>query len=153
MGPERDTALRAVDNADQQIRELRNVEERVASLRDRLDEVNKGVSQNRVFDPNDVMKNRIEALERELRDAVAAGEDLDEVKLTALEAAIAAAEARARELKMTLREAAATDFDSLSERMRTGPLPYAQDVANARSPDYKAAGYNEQRLALSLIHI
>lgn len=147
MGPERDAALRAVDNADQQIRELRNVEERVASLRDRLDEVNKGVSQNRVFDPNDVMKNRIEALERELRDAVAAGEDLDEVKLTALEAAIVGAEARARELKMTLREAAATDFDSLSERMRTGPLPYAQDVANARSPDYKAAGYNEQRLA------
>ena len=131
MGPERDAALRAIDNADQQIRELRNVEERVASLRDRLDEVNKGVSQNRVFDPNDVMKNRIEALERELRDAVAAGEDLDEVKLTALEAAIAAAEARARELKMTLREAAATDFDSLSERMRTGPLPYAQDVATA----------------------
>ena len=147
-GDERNAAVRAVGEAERQIRELRDVEERVASVKDGVDRMNAAMAQSAgMFDPNGVIRNLIKEIEAELRRAELAGEDLDEVRLTQLETALAGLVSKAKELGIELRTAASTDFDNLVERMRSGPLPYAQDVANARSPDYKAAGYNEQRLA------
>lgn len=127
-------ALRALDQEEQK---LLNTKDRVAEVRKQFEQLKKDSAVALQFDPSGEAERRMGLVEYALREIEKAGEDVNKVQLSSLEAALFSVGEVASTVIEKFKQIAGTSFDAVGanfDRMNAqmgGAAPYANEMAVA----------------------